>query len=91
MIGASGAPGGAAGAMEGNEWGVMDDADRATARIEQQQAEGIRRSAAAVAARGKVRCEDCDDVIPLERSRALPSATRCVGCQGAAERAASGR
>ena len=32
------------------------------------------------------RCEDCGDLIPLERLRALPTTTTCVPCSEARER-----
>lgn len=34
------------------------------------------------------RCEECDEPIPLERLEALPTATTCVFCAEARERAA---
>ena len=33
------------------------------------------------------RCTDCGEVIAARRIRAMPRATRCLGCQRAAERA----
>lgn len=39
---------------------------------------------------GRLECENCDEPIPELRRRALPSATRCVGCQQALEGAANG-
>ena len=37
------------------------------------------------------RCEDCDEPIPVERLRALPTATLCVTCAEARERASRTR
>lgn len=31
-------------------------------------------------------CEDCEEVIPLARLRAFPTARRCLGCQADRER-----
>jgi phage/conjugal plasmid C-4 type zinc finger TraR family protein len=63
----------------------MDDGDRA-----QQREEFIRGAAlsatrlkvtTALARAGAADCVDCDDPIPEDRRKALPSAKRCVGCQ----------
>ena len=51
------------------------------------QVEMEERDAAIAKARGRIAgvgratCSDCDDVIPQERRRAIPSCTRCVDCQ----------
>ena len=34
------------------------------------------------------RCQECDDLIPPARLKAIPTATLCVPCQSAAERRA---
>lgn len=45
------------------------------------------RRAAALDEPGTDLCADCRDPIPVERRRALPSAVRCITCQGFFERA----
>jgi hypothetical protein len=30
---------------------------------------------------GGIRCQDCDEMIPVERVRTVPQVTRCVLCQ----------
>jgi phage/conjugal plasmid C-4 type zinc finger TraR family protein len=37
-------------------------------------------------AEGRDDCEDCGHTIPKKRRRALPHATRCIGCQRLFER-----
>jgi len=59
-------------------------ADREAAYIGDRLAEQQRR--AALDAPGNTHCADCQEEIPAERRRALPSAHRCVGCQEFAER-----
>lgn len=39
-----------------------------------------------LAGEGSDLCADCGEEIPEARRRALPSATRCVGCQSGFER-----
>lgn len=63
----------------------MDVADQADGLIEAERAEAQRRASIALEGKGATHCDDCGETIPLERSRALPSARRCVGCQGALE------
>jgi len=41
---------------------------------------------AGLAAQGAADCDDCGDVIPAARRKALPSARRCVRCQDKHER-----
>lgn len=64
----------------------MDVIDVATDVIEAEREELVRARRAAVEGKGAVWCEDCGDQIPLARSRALPSARRCIDCQEIAER-----
>ena len=35
---------------------------------------------------GSTDCEDCGEQIPAARRKALPTATRCVGCQEISDR-----
>lgn len=65
----------------------MDICDQADGLIEAERAEAQRRASAALEGKGSTHCEDCDQPIPLARSQALPSATRCIDCQDAVERA----
>ena len=44
------------------------------------------RRAAELEAQGAAMCADCQEPIPEERRRALPSAIRCISCQAWAER-----
>ncbi|MCB1555156.1 MAG: DksA/TraR family C4-type zinc finger protein [Xanthomonadales bacterium] len=37
---------------------------------------------------GRIECEDCDEVIPEARRRALPGVRLCVRCQGERDDAA---
>jgi len=69
---------------------VSDVVDRAQIVEEDQLAELVERQrrAAALDKPGSRECIDCGDQIPRERRRALPSATRCIGCQDEAERVA---
>lgn len=66
----------------------MDAADRAQDEVDAELADHLRRHtrAAALDAPGNELCADCNQEIPLERRRALPSAIRCVNCQEFAER-----
>lgn len=69
---------------------VMDVVDKAAWLTEAERAEGARRAQAAIAAAGLADCADCGDAIEAERRAALPSARRCVACQGGFERQARG-
>jgi phage/conjugal plasmid C-4 type zinc finger TraR family protein len=68
----------------------MDAADHASDReaefiearlAEQQRTAGLDRL-------GAERCADCQEEIPMERRRAIPSAFRCLTCQAWVERVA---
>ncbi len=69
---------------------MADAADRASEVEAERLAEQLERQARAAAldTRGNERCADCEEPIPAERRRALPSALRCVGCQELVERIA---
>lgn len=60
--------------------------EAATEAEEGQRGRAIARAKAALAGDGADMCQDCDQPIPAARRAALPSATRCVGCQTAYER-----
>jgi phage/conjugal plasmid C-4 type zinc finger TraR family protein len=64
----------------------MDIVDEASAVIERVRSEGVRRVAAALAVEGEAACIGCGDEIEPDRRAALPSARRCVTCQGRVER-----
>jgi phage/conjugal plasmid C-4 type zinc finger TraR family protein len=66
----------------------LDQIDRANALAQVERDTAVERISAAVAAPGREDCEDCSDPIEAARRKACPSATRCVGCQAAAERRA---
>jgi phage/conjugal plasmid C-4 type zinc finger TraR family protein len=68
------------------------DADTTQALSEQAVADAIdrivhREDPAERAGTADGRCADCGREIPAERREALPTATRCVGCQAASEQA----
>ena len=58
----------------------MDDIDRAS-ELETQQRERALKARQPPDIIGSSRCFDCDDPIPEERRKALPSVIRCVHCQ----------
>jgi phage/conjugal plasmid C-4 type zinc finger TraR family protein len=66
----------------------MDAADRAQPDEEAERANLLdaQKRKAALDQPGNELCADCNDPIPEDRRRALPSAYRCVGCQAWAER-----
>lgn len=69
---------------------MSDDIDAAQdmdARIRAAEVAAVRD---ATRGPGSDECEDCARPIPQERQRAVPWATRCIGCQEAAERHARG-
>jgi phage/conjugal plasmid C-4 type zinc finger TraR family protein len=63
----------------------MDDGDHAQTREELARATALavvrQQIAAELSEAGSDDCIDCGDPIPEDRRKALPSATRCVGCQ----------
>lgn len=67
---------------------MIDDIDRANEIAQAERDAGVRRIVFAVAGKGSDDCRDCSEAIEEARKRACPSATRCVGCQAAAERRA---
>lgn len=61
---------------------MSDIADRADSEVERFAAEGVNEIVRALARKGCADCEACGQGIPTERQAAMPSATRCAGCQG---------
>lgn len=59
----------------------MDDADRAQAVIEREEARWQRR-ATDTKPESRERCRDCGEPIPEARRVAVPGCQRCAGCQG---------
>lgn len=63
----------------------MDDANHAQKREELARATALavvqRQIAADLSEAGCEDCIDCGDPIPEDRRKAMPSATRCIGCQ----------
>lgn len=70
----------------------MDAADRAQEEEAAELANHLeseqRRLAAELERKGAANCADCQEPIPEERRRALPSAIRCINCQAWVERLA---
>lgn len=66
----------------------MDAADRAQDDEAAELANLLERQrrAARLEAEGAATCAECQDEIPPERRRALPSAIRCVSCQAFVEK-----
>lgn len=68
----------------------MEDDDNAVAAseaiIEQQTEAAIAEIRAALQGEGAEDCIDCGEEIEAARRAAMPSAVRCVGCQGKYER-----
>ncbi len=64
----------------------MDVVDIAADVIERTRAAGIARTAEALAEPGSAECAGCGDEIEPARRAALPSARRCISCQGRVER-----
>jgi phage/conjugal plasmid C-4 type zinc finger TraR family protein len=60
---------------------MTDALDLADERIEQERQAGVADVRRRLAEPGTIICLDCDQEIPAERRRALPSAVRCVACQ----------
>lgn len=67
---------------------MSDDGDTAQARQAEFNARHLEEHArrAKLDAPGADLCAECQEPIPAERRRALPSAYRCVGCQAFIER-----
>lgn len=68
----------------------MDAADHAQDREAEFLADRLaaQQQAAGLEQFGAEHCCDCQEEIPMERRRALPSAVRCVSCQAWVERVA---
>lgn len=64
----------------------MDIVDEAAAVIERVRSEGVRRVTAELATIGEAECRRCGEEIEPARRAAMPSATRCIVCQGRVER-----
>jgi phage/conjugal plasmid C-4 type zinc finger TraR family protein len=60
--------------------------ERAAALAEQEAAAGVAAASAALTGKGRDDCRDCGREIGAARRQALPSAERCVSCQGNFER-----
>lgn len=56
-------------------------------RVEQERECGVARIRARLDAAGQDDCTDCGEQIDAARRAALPSAVRCMRCQGIFERA----
>ncbi|SOC41595.1 TraR/DksA family transcriptional regulator [Rhizobium subbaraonis] len=54
-------------------------------RLERERDVAIARARSALKQPGADDCEDCERPIREARRRAMPSATRCISCQEAAE------
>lgn len=65
---------------------MADVVDEAGWLTETERTEGVRRVKAALAADGAAACIGCGDDIEPARRAALPSACRCITCQGRVER-----
>lgn len=59
--------------------------ERAQELAESEAAAGVAAASALLMAAGSEVCRDCGRLIPAERRRALPSATRCIDCQDTSE------
>lgn len=64
----------------------MNSADEADFLMEAERTEGVRRVQAGLCAAGADDCIGCGDAIDADRRAALPSARRCIKCQGRVER-----
>lgn len=65
---------------------MADDADRAQEYMERLEDMRQRQMATRAGRRGNGVCCDCGERIDARRLRALPSAIRCLPCQGRLER-----
>lgn len=63
----------------------MDIVDEAAWLTETERDEGVRRVRATLATDGEAACIGCGEDIEPARRRALPSARRCIICQGRVE------
>lgn len=70
---------------------MADEIDRAARLAERFREAGIARVRRRLDVQGPDECEDCGVLITPQRRIAMPSATRCVDCQGAHERDARAR
>lgn len=59
--------------------------EMASALAERDRADAIAAARSQVAAQGSESCEDCEELIPMERRLAAPFAVRCLDCQAANE------
>lgn len=64
---------------------LMDSADEAAWLTESERAEGVRRVRGQLRAAGAADCIGCGEAIEPDRRAALPSAQRCIICQGRVE------
>lgn len=72
--------------IEIEEEGQEENIARLLARLDQRgrtQLDAIDAALARMANDEYGRCEACSEMIPLERLRVMPAATRCVACAGA--------
>ncbi len=65
--------------------------DLAAEREERDRQAKIAQASRALRGPGTMQCEDCEIDICRERRIAMPSATRCIGCQTRHEREAGDR
>lgn len=70
---------------------MADELDRAAAQTQLSSDAAVAAIRARIDAPGSMDCASCGEAIPLARRQALPSARRCVSCQGAADRRGRGR
>lgn len=65
--------------------------EAAEANVALERDTEVNRIRAGLAMQGASHCGSCGDEIEAERRRAMPSATRCIDCQGRHERSARRR
>lgn len=65
---------------------MPDIVDEAVWLTEAERDEGVRRARAGLAGDGAEECAGCGEEIDPARRAAMPSATRCIVCQGRVER-----
>lgn len=65
---------------------MPDVFDVAQANEERSRDIALSKVVGALKGQGREDCEDCGEDIPDERRKAVPSATRCIGCQQRFER-----
>ena len=81
-------------ATEDGDWAASDAQRDLAVALEERETAGLNDISAALArvADGSYgRCTDCGADIPPARLEAAPTALRCVGCQGALEKAHGGQ